>query len=75
MRAYAVGKGATGREQLRRVELPDPAPAGGQILVRMRAASLDFRDQLIVTGRYFGGYVARDTIPLSDWGRGSRRDR
>ncbi len=32
----------------------------------MRAASLNFRDLAIVTGKYFSGPVARNTIPLSD---------
>jgi len=66
MKAYVVRKGATGLEQLQRVELPDPQPAAGQILVRMRAASINYRDQMIVIGRYMGGAVTRDTIPLSD---------
>ena len=66
MKAYVLTTGATSLEHLRRAELPDPRPGPGQILVRMRAASLNYRDQLIVTGHYFGGSVARDTIPLSD---------
>ena len=66
MKAYVVQKGATGFEQLKRVELPDPKPGAGQIRVRMRAASLNFRDQMIVLGRYMGGAVSRDTVPLSD---------
>jgi NADPH:quinone reductase-like Zn-dependent oxidoreductase len=36
------------------------------MVVRLRAASLNFRDQAILTGRYFGGPVSRNTIPLSD---------
>src|SRR5262245_16016034 len=66
MKAYVLSAGATNLEQLRRVELPEPQPGPGQILVRMKAASLNYRDQAVVTGRYFGGSVARDTIPLSD---------
>ena len=66
MKAYVLTAGATSLEHLRRVELPDPKPGPGQILVRMRAASLNYRDQLIVTGHYFGGSVTRNTIPLSD---------
>ena len=34
--------------------------------MRVRAASLNYRDQAIVAGTYFGKPVARDTIPLSD---------
>jgi NADPH:quinone reductase-like Zn-dependent oxidoreductase len=66
MKAYVVRQGATGLQQLQRVELPDPRPAAGEILVQMRAASLNYRDQLIVLGRYMGGSVGRDTIPMSD---------
>jgi NADPH:quinone reductase-like Zn-dependent oxidoreductase len=36
------------------------------MLVRVRATCLNYRDQMVVTGNYFGGSVARDTIPLSD---------
>jgi len=67
MRAYVVSKGSTGIEQLRAVERPSPpAPAPGQVLIRVRAASLNYRDHAVITGRYFGGVAARDMIPLSD---------
>jgi len=38
----------------------------GQVLVRIRAASLNRRDQAIISGTYFGRPAARDMIPLSD---------
>src|SRR5262249_47798029 len=66
MKAYVIQKGATSLDGLRRVELADPRPGPGQVRVRMRAASLNSRDQAIVVGAYFGGAVGRDTIPLSD---------
>ena len=34
--------------------------------MRVRAASLNYRDQLVAKGQYFGGTVGRDTVPLSD---------
>ncbi len=66
MKAYEIEQGSQSLAGLTRVDLPDPKPGAGQILVRMRATSLNFRDQLIITGGYFGGAVTRNTIPLSD---------
>src|SRR3984885_366033 len=66
MRAYEIIAGSTGIDGLRRVERPDPQPAAGQILVRLRAAALNFRDLAIARGQYFGGPVKQDTVPLSD---------
>lgn len=43
-----------------------PTPARGQVLVRMRAASLNYRDLMIATGRYARGAPLPDLIPLSD---------
>jgi len=37
---------------LRLVERPDPSPGQGQIVLRMRAASLNYRDLVITGGRY-----------------------
>jgi NADPH:quinone reductase-like Zn-dependent oxidoreductase len=34
--------------------------------VRVRATSLNYRDQAVVAGQYFGGAVSRDLIPMSD---------
>ncbi|WP_018412811.1 zinc-dependent alcohol dehydrogenase family protein [Methyloversatilis thermotolerans] len=42
-----------------------PRPGPGQVLVRMRAASLNYRDLLIVTGRY-PGMESRGLVPCSD---------
>ncbi len=66
VRAYVVPRGCTSIEDLRRVDRPDREPQAGQVLVRIRAASLNRRDQAVATGTYFGRSVVRDTIPLSD---------
>jgi NADPH:quinone reductase-like Zn-dependent oxidoreductase len=66
MRAFVVPEGCKSLDELRLVEKPQPVPGQGQLLVRVRAASLNYRDQLVVSGGYFGGTATRDTIPLSD---------
>jgi len=66
MKAYELVTGCKSLDGLRLVEKARPEPGAGQLLVRVRAASLNYRDQMIVTGGYFGGSVTRDTIPLSD---------
>ncbi|HET7610067.1 MAG TPA: NAD(P)-dependent alcohol dehydrogenase [Gammaproteobacteria bacterium] len=66
MKIFLVSKGSTGLDGLKRAERERPTPQAGQVLVRMRAASLNFRDLAIVAGKYFRGPVERDTIPLSD---------
>ena len=66
MNAYQVKQGSKGIDGLVRVELEKPVPGTHRVLVRMRAASLNFRDLAVLNGKYIGGPVARDTIPLSD---------
>jgi NADPH:quinone reductase-like Zn-dependent oxidoreductase len=66
MRAYIVPAGCTKAGDIRLVERPDPMPGPNQVLVRVRAASLNYRDQAITLGVYIGGPLTRDTIPLSD---------
>ncbi len=66
MRAYEIIAGSTHIDGLRLGARPDPVPQATQILVRMQAASLNYRDLLIPRGHYMGGTVKTDTIPLSD---------
>lgn len=66
MKIYLVTKGSTGIDGLKRAERETPVPAANQVLVRIRAASLNFRDLAIVNGKYIRGPVLNDTIPLSD---------
>lgn len=48
------------------VERPVPRPGPGQVLVRMHAASLNYRDLLVGTGRYGRGELHYPLVPLSD---------
>ena len=66
MRVFEVAKGSESFDGLSIAERPAPEPGPGQVLVQMRAASLNYRDLAIALGKYFGGPVSRNTIPLSD---------
>jgi len=63
MKAYQIHS-TGGFDGLKRVELPDPKPAAGQVLVGLRAASLNFRDLMVMSGNY--GKINLPIIPLSD---------
>jgi NADPH:quinone reductase-like Zn-dependent oxidoreductase len=66
MRAWQLPAGCTSVEQLSLVEVPRPVPAPGEVLVRVHANSLNFRDQAIAKGHYFGGAIKAPGSPLSD---------
>ena len=51
MRAFAVQSGF-GLDQLGFLDQPDPSAGPGQVLVKVRAASLNYRDLLIARGQY-----------------------
>ena len=64
MRALQLVDGV-GLENLKIVELPDPRPGPGEVLVRMRAVSLNYRDLLMVGGVY-GRQTPLPLTPFSD---------
>lgn len=51
---------------LKLVDCEQPVAGDGQVLIRVHATSLNYRDHAVVTGQYFGGVLKRDTVPLSD---------
>lgn len=53
------------RDALRREEAPRPEVGPGQVLLRMRAAAVNYRDLAIASGHYHVG-VAAPLTPLSD---------
>jgi NADPH:quinone reductase-like Zn-dependent oxidoreductase len=63
MKAFQL-HGQSGPESLRLVELPEPHPGPGQVLIRVRSNSLNYRDLMIADGRY--GKINLPLVPLSD---------
>lgn len=64
MRRYVIHPGG-GPESLTIETCDTPTPGRGQVLVRMRATSLNYRDLLIARGHYPGGGNT-PLVPLSD---------
>ena len=64
MKAYRVHE-LTGPAGLSLVEVPDPVPGPGQVLVCVRAVSLNFRDLLMCKGAY-NPKIRLPYVPLSD---------
>jgi NADPH:quinone reductase-like Zn-dependent oxidoreductase len=65
MRAYQLPKGGAGIDALIKLKRPDPKPAYRQVLVKIAACSLNFRDLAIARGTY-RLQVPDNIIPLSD---------
>ncbi|GEP11072.1 zinc-dependent alcohol dehydrogenase family protein [Methylobacterium gnaphalii] len=65
MRSYEISC-AEGLESWKLAERAQPEPGRGQVLVRMRAASLNYRDLLIANGLYPFAVNLDRLIPVSD---------
>jgi NADPH:quinone reductase-like Zn-dependent oxidoreductase len=55
-----------GAENLKIKEVLDPRPGRGEVLVRLHASSLNYRDYVVVQGGYGSQQKRHDLIPLSD---------
>lgn len=55
---------APGFANLSVIELPTPAPAAGEVLIRLRAASLNFLDLAVALGQFPG--VSYPLVPVTD---------
>ncbi len=64
MRAWEIAEGF-GLSNLRMVERPSPKPGPGEVRVKMLAASLNYRDLLMIRGKY-NPRQPLPLIPLSD---------
>ena len=64
MRQYQLDE-RDGLDRLKLVEKPDPAPGENDILIRMRAGSLNYRDMVMSRGAY-GSAAPAGLVPLSD---------
>ena len=64
MRAWTLSE-PIGPAGLSLTELPDPSPGARDIVVRTRAVSLNFRDHLLINGRYLRT-VPPGMVPCSD---------
>lgn len=64
MRTYQI-ESYSGPDGLRLVERPEPKPGFGQVLVRIYATSLNYRDLIVVNGQY-NQSPRPQLIPMSD---------
>ena len=64
MKTYEIQSDA-GIDSLTLVERPEPKPGWGQVLIRVRATSLNYRDLIVVQGGY-GNKEKLPLIPMSD---------
>ena len=62
MKVYEIQ--GSGIDSLTLAECPDPQPGYGQVLIKVRATSLNYRDLIVVGGNYSG--QKSSLIPMSD---------
>jgi len=64
MKAWRIN--SFGIDHLTLEDVPVPSPAGDEILIKVNAVSLNFRDFAIVQGFYLPDLMPKDLIPVSD---------
>jgi len=62
MTAWQVSQ--QGRQDLKLVDIPRPTPRPGELLVRLKAASLNYRDLMVIRGHYLGERIP--IVPVAD---------
>ncbi len=64
MKAFEI-LNSFGTDSLKLIERPDPSPGYGQVLIKLRAVSLNYRDLMVVKGLY-NPNLPLPLIPCSD---------
>lgn len=62
---WTMEMNGTGTDAIREVERPRPEPGPRQVLVKMKAASVNYRDLALIRGEY-GNPPKNPLVPLSD---------
>lgn len=65
MRRWILRTGAANLDSLVLEDAPIPTPGPGEVRVKVHAVSINYRDQIILTGQ-LGQTLTEDVIPLSD---------
>ncbi len=65
MKAYILDESDAGVLTWKMTTLPDPVPGFGEVLIGVRATSLNYRDLRVAKGSY-GKNLKKNCIPLSD---------
>lgn len=66
MRAWMLPAGSDGFDKLYLEERPDPTPGPNEVVIQVRACSINYRDFAVAAGKYFGGALKAPAVPLSD---------
>lgn len=65
-RAWMLPAGCQSTDDLTLTQRPVAQPGPGEVRIRIAACSINYRDQLIARGQYFGGPLTAAGTPLSD---------